>query len=165
MVALLLSYRKVSMGCGQPKMGRQHAHLRQEIVIWQDKVAHFSIRDVAFPIFVRPSLKEWRIDDSPSHSLSGGAQPGAERLAVDAESRGTKERFIDHAKPRRDSADRVLLSYLSEISKAPQRRSAIRGLTASTKSKILPCRQNDLIRGPHEEAADDACIRIQFKLS
>src|SRR5215471_2739758 len=81
-----------------------------------------------------------------------------------AERRRAKERLIDYAKPRSDRADRVLLSQLSEVTEAPQCRSAVRGFTTSAKSKILSRRQNETIRGPHQQTAHDARIWIQFEV-
>ena len=76
-----------------------------------------------------------------------------------------KEHLIDHGNPRCDSADGVLFSQLSKVSRAPQRRSAVSGLTTPAESNILPGRQDDSIRGPRQHATHDARIWIQLELS
>src|SRR5690242_13676987 len=83
---------------------------------------------------------------------------------METQIRRTKERFIDHTQPRCDRADGVLLSQLPEVSEASQLGSAVRRLTTSAESEILPSRQDDFIPGAHQEAADNARIWIQFEL-
>src|SRR5262245_18730962 len=145
-------------------MRREHALVREKISISHDKGAHLFVGYHIFPIFVRPSVEEWRVDDSASRSLGGSAEPGAESFAMKTHIRSTKERFIDHAKPRCHRADGVLLSQLPEVSRAFQLGSAVRRLTTSAESEILPGRQDDVTLGAHQEAADDARIWIQFEL-
>jgi|SRR5262245_4424949 len=145
-------------------MRREHALVREKISISHDKGAHLFVGYHIFPIFVRPSVEEWRVNDSAPRSLGGSAKPGAERFAMKTHIRSTKERFIDHAKPRCHRADGMLLSQLPEVSDAAQLGSAVRRLTPSAESEILPRRQDHVIPGAHQEAADDARIWIQFEL-
>src|SRR5215472_4030362 len=145
-------------------MRREHALLREKVSISHDKGAHLSIGYHIFPIFIRPSVEEWGVDDSASRSLGGSAEPGAESFAMETHGRRAKERFIDHTKPRCHRADGVLLSKLSEVPDASQLGSAVRRLTPSAESEILPSRQDDVIPGAHQETADDARVWIQLEL-
>src|SRR5215470_428959 len=130
-------------------MRREHALLGEKVSISRYEGAHLFVGYHIFPIFVRPSVEEWRVDDSASRSPCGSAEPGAESLAMETHIRRTKERFIDHAKPRCHRADGVLLSKLPEVSDASQLGSAVRRLTPSAESEILPSRQDDVIPGAH----------------
>src|SRR5262249_33490242 len=107
-VPCLRSHRLVPIGCYQPSMRREHALGREKISISHDKGAHLFVGYHIFPIFVRPSVEEWRVNDSAPRSLGGSAKPGAERFAMETHIRRTKERFIDHAKPRCHRADGML---------------------------------------------------------